>query len=353
MMEKESRGHALVLALTYSEETEHSRRSALMFDYKDVQELMWSVRRQVAYHLKRTSAVSFIAAGEKGDRFNRCHWHLILFSEVDLTTIGKWSASWGPVKDRSEIITPSGAKPRRRSWSLWKHGFVTVQEPDYGGMRYALAYALKDQFNVLNSIGTMREASAETFGTGYLVMSKKPPICARWIDAYVERCREKRLIPPSLSVSVGGLERPFWPSGLLATRLLAGLRSVNDQIRAETGRNGAGWSTLVHEARVMDDHLETLGVIGGEERQEQKREDETALGGLRFSQRNEWRRWQQVRRESTYSCPVGWPDWQPGETFAIYRARAESETGVGFGDNVPKTSREAPQGAELPRANSA
>lgn len=306
MMERETMGHALVLALTYNEETEESRRSARVFDYTDVQNLLKNIRRQVEYHLGRTSAVSFIAAGEKGERFNRCHWHLVLFSEVDLTTIGKWSAPWGPVSGRSEIITPPHAKPAwRRGWSLWPQGFVTVQEPDYSGMRYALAYALKDQFNGRNAEFTARQAKSETFAQGYLVMSKKPAIGARWIDAYVEKCRAAGVVPPSKRVKVDGVDKPWWPSGLLAQRLLAGLAAVNREVFEATGQNGAGWSTLLHEVRDSDDDLETLGVIGHGEEIEEKPVDRDALFGLRSEEKRAFVGYAKKRREFVARKTIG------------------------------------------------
>jgi len=326
MMEREIMGHALVIALTYSDDTHHSRRSAAVFDYKDVQDLMRNIRRQVEYHLKRTSAVSFIAAGEQGERKGRCHWHLILFSEVDLTGIGKWGAPFGksqpgdwraclqPVVGSSEIITPDGAKePWRRGWSLWPHGFVTVQRPDYGGMRYAMAYALKDQFNVLNSQGTGRQAKVETFGAGYLVMSKKPPIGARWIDAYIEKCRAGGFVPPTSALSIDGLTRPYWPHGLLKDRLLSGLATVNAEILEQTGANAAGWSTLLHENRDSADNLETLGVIGGEEIEE-KPKDKDATFGLRLEDKARWAVWSAARRRYTSSARGGRQSGEADET---------------------------------------
>lgn len=295
MMEKESMGHALVLAMTYNDETEHSRRSAAMFDYMDVSDFLKNLRRQVEYHMGKKSAVSFIAAGEQGERFKRCHWHVVIFSEVDITTVGKWSASFGPVSARSEIITPPAAKvPWRRVWSLWRYGYVTVQEPDYVGMRYAMAYALKDQFNWRNAQFTARAGSAEVFSQGYLVMSKKPPIGARWIDAYVERCRVSGVVPPTRQLTVAGLDRPYWPAGLLSDRLLAGLASVNEEVKARTGRDGAGWSTLLHEARLSDNDLEIMGAIGEQERQE-KDASESATGGLRLEASHKWRAWRDAR----------------------------------------------------------
>lgn len=295
-------GNALVVALSYNDETEHSRRSSRMFDYGDVQLFMANLRRQVEYHMERKSVVSFIAAGEKGDRYGRCHWHLILFSEVDLLTLGRWSAPWGPVSDRSDIITPIGSKGRNRAWSLWDHGFVVVQEPDYGGMRYAMAYALKDQFNVRNAMGTAREASSEVFGTGYLGMSKRPPIGARYIDAVIEECRARGIVPPTRRLTVPGVERPWWPNRMLADRLLSGLAEVNESILASTGLNAFGWSTLVHEARDSDDDLEILGVFDGQARRQEETGTDWEAGqgpsdGLRVESRERWQSWAKARAD--------------------------------------------------------
>lgn len=270
MMEKDTHPACLVLALTYSEDTEHSRRSARMFDYKDVSDFLKRLRRQMAYHLNAKGALSFIAAGEQGDRFKRCHWHVVLFGQVDFLSLGEWRDRHGVTSDRANIVSPRpvGGDPStvwRRNWSLWPHGFVTVQEPDYGGMRYAMAYALKDQFNVRNSAGTAREGRAEVFGTGYLVMSKKPPIGAAFVDRYVADCAARGIVPPTRKLVVPGVERPWWPTGVIAERLLAGLAAVNAGIKEQTGRDAAGWSTLLYEARESVDDLERLGVFDGEE----------------------------------------------------------------------------------------
>lgn len=292
-MEKQAKGQAFVFALTYSEETEHSRRSARVFDYKDVQDLLKNLRRQVEYHLKRTSVVSFIACGEKGERFGRCHWHLCVFSEVDLLQIGKWTTLDGVVTDRKLIVSPPGrADVIRCNWSLWPHGFVTAQEPDYGGFRYALAYALKDQFNFPQSERSARAAKAEVFGEGYFVPSKRPMIGQVWVDRYIETCAARGLVPPTLALSVEGLNKPFWPTGLLADRVLVGLRLVNENIRRQTGSDGAGWSSLIQERADSVKHLELLGVsdVEAEERQSE------ALYRFRPEDKPHVQRWAEARR---------------------------------------------------------
>lgn len=88
MMEKATSPHTFVVALTYNEETEHSRRSAQMFDYQDVSDFIKRLRRRMDYHLKAKGALSFIAAGEQGDRYGRCHWHIVLFGSADFLSLG-------------------------------------------------------------------------------------------------------------------------------------------------------------------------------------------------------------------------------------------------------------------------
>lgn len=310
MMEKAMSPHTFVVALSYSEETEHARRSARMFDYQDVSDFLKRLRRQMDYHLGAKGALSFVAAGEQGDRYQRCHWHLVLFAQVDFLRLGEWKAPWGVVTDRSDIVSPkpTGAKSPvwRRTWSLWDHGFVTVQEPDYGGMRYAMAYALKDQFNVRNSSHTARQGKAEVFGTGYLAMSKKPPIGARFIDAYVEQCAVGGFVPPTRKLTVPGVDRPFWPSGMLADRLLGGLASVNAGIKDRTGVDAAGWSSLLYEARDSEADLERLGVLDVEESEESEGDDEGRQAVSNTTDNAEVRRRARQRRRcgSTEACDL-------------------------------------------------
>ena len=273
MMEKAVHAHTFVVALTYNDETEHAKRSAKFFDYKDIQEFLYRLRETLRRVKGSSGNLSFIAAGEQGSRNGRCHWHMVLFCDTDFLTLGKWFAPWGQVYDRSEIISPVGPPVRRRNWSLWPHGFVTVQEPDYGGMRYAMAYALKDQFNALKSAGHGREGKTDAFATGYFGVSKKPAIGARFIDRYIEQCRAGGYVPPSRKLSIPEVEYPWWPQAYLKDRLLSGLAEVNAGILRETGMNAAGWSTLLNEAALNDNDLEALGIYNGEEEESDESDD--------------------------------------------------------------------------------
>lgn len=266
MMEKDCFPHAFALTLTYGEDTLSSRLGAQTFIYRHVIDFNKRLRRFIEYdHGIKDAAYSFIVAGEMGDRYKRCHWHMIIFSQVDLCKVGVWKDHHGrEVNEFADILSPVG-KGYNRTWDKWSHGFVVVQAPDYGGIRYAMAYALKDQFNIRNAQGQAREAKAEVFSVGMFRMSKKPPIGARFIDRLLSEYRAARTVPPSRRIVVPGLRARYFPTGLLGDRYLAGLAEINSEIRAETGRDAAGWSSLIYEARLNDKDLELLGVYDGDE----------------------------------------------------------------------------------------
>lgn len=333
-MEKAVRPFTLVVALTYNEETEENRRSARMFDYKDVSDFIKRLRRAMEYHLERKGALSFIAAGEKGDRFNRCHWHVVLFSEVDFLSLGEWRAPWGVVTDPKDIVSPVGiAEPWRRTWSLWGRGFVTVQEPDYGGMRYAMSYALKDQFNVRNSEGQAREAKAEVFGTGYLAMSKKPAIGSLFVDRYLAELEAEGVLPPSRKLKIPEVKNPWWPTGVIRAQLLEGFARINRGIREKTGRDAAAWSTLLHEARLSEDDLELLGVYDGEEEEQGTDEWRQILANSADNAEGIRRRETKVRCGSTLPCSLclrGSPS--AADHYALEEASGITGTGWQYTD---------------------
>lgn len=120
----------LAVTLTYAGDSPESA----VLHYRDVQ-LMLKRLRKDGYKIR------YICAGEYGTRKGRAHWHIILFFR------GK---------------SPAVQIDHRVSWDYWPHGFSYFQRPDYGGFRYVMKYALKDQKS---------EAA-----TRALSMSKKPPL---------------------------------------------------------------------------------------------------------------------------------------------------------------------------------
>lgn len=264
MAEKAMHPQTFVVALTYSDATQFTRDGAAFFRYHDVRVWLARLREEIKRATGKTASLRFIAAGEQGSKNGRVHWHVVLFSDVDLLTIGEYKAPWGVVTEYKDIV----AKPRvdmPRSWSMWPHGFVQVQEPDEGGMHYAMSYALKDQFNTHNSEGSHRISKSEAFATGIFRMSKSPPIGAEFIDEQIYRMYCSGNIEPSLVLQVPE-KRGFWvPTGSLRVRYLTGIRRINNSIVAHTGRNAAQWRALALACQESESDLFYLGLNNGDD----------------------------------------------------------------------------------------
>lgn len=267
--------YTMSITLTYGAETEAQRDGAAMFRYSDIQLFMANLRRQIAYHLKRAGAVRFIACGEQGDRFGRCHWHIVLYSEVDLLTIGKWFFKDKQV-GRDDIITHHGEQKKRRTWTMWPHGFVVVQEPDEGGIRYALSYALKDQFSVKKSLGSKRHARAEEFPTGFFRPSKRPPIGRVFLDHVLGQLEASGSVLTRLVLRVPNYSWPWYVHGSERRYLLTRLCEINDAIRETTGRDAPQWPALLKSLENSPADMEIINGTTTEENPDDP--DHTSIG---------------------------------------------------------------------------
>lgn len=256
MAEKAMARHALVVALTYNDDTPENRDSARMFNYADVAAFLKRLRSRIT-DSGREGGVRFIIAGEQGSRNGRCHWHAILFSEVDLTSCGTFTYRGNTLTKRDEMIS-SGKNIRRLEWSLWGRGFVTLQEPDQAGMHYVLKYCLKDQFTEEKSMGTMRQAKAENFATGLFRMSKLPPIGAAWLAAKLDRLDALGAVLPNLQLKIPDMSGYWHPNGAMREMLLRGLVAINDRHRMTTGQDTAQWSSLLASCADSEKDLEVL-----------------------------------------------------------------------------------------------
>lgn len=259
MGEKSCHLFTFVVALTYSDATQFTRDGARFFRYDDVRLFMARLRDAIKQDTGKVAALRFLAAGEQGSRNGRCHWHVVLFSDVDLITIGKWRAPWGEVTEPKDIIAPVGVD-MPRDWTMWPHGFVQVQIPDEGGMHYALSYALKDQFNSMNARHDKRVSKSEAFATGIFRMSKAPPIGADFVDWLIYEAYVFGYVYPDLQLQVPDFRGYWYPSGALRKRFLQGMRRVNASLVAQYGRNAGQWRTLVYNVRENEGDLEALGM---------------------------------------------------------------------------------------------
>lgn len=256
MAEKAMHAHTLCIALTYGNDTQARRDAAAMFCYADVRaflaRLRSALRRKYGDYTLR-----FICAGEQGSRNGRCHWHLILYSDRDLTTVGDFSLRGRTVTDRASMMTV-GKRKRRLDWSIWGEGFVTLQEPDEGGMSYVLSYCLKDQFIGEKSHGTMREARSENFATGLFRMSKRPPIGESWLMRKMEALDAKGAVLPSLQITIPDMAGYWHPNGRFRETLLWCLVALNQRVVWSTGANAPQWAALVASCQDNEKDMEIL-----------------------------------------------------------------------------------------------
>ncbi|MBW7921363.1 MAG: hypothetical protein H3C51_04600 [Rubellimicrobium sp.] len=256
MAEKAMWPNTLCVALTYSDETEQGRDGARMFAYADVRAFLKRLA-QACRRADPSARVRFLCAGEQGDRYGRCHWHLILYSDLDLTRIGTFRGRYGAVAARADMMTV-GKRKRRLNWSLWPFGFVTLQEPDEGGMAYVLSYCLKDQFTGEKSRGTMREAKAENFATGLFRMSKRPPIGETWLMRKLEALDATHSVLPSTKLKVPGLSGYYHPNGRFRETLLWGLVALNKRAEWATGAPAPQWPALLASCADNESDMEIL-----------------------------------------------------------------------------------------------
>lgn len=265
MAEKATNSHAVCLTLTYSDETQQGRDGAAMFGYADVRDFMARLRSAARREAKKhkwnvAPSVRFIAAGEQGDRNGRCHWHLIIYTNFDLSRLGQFRRSGKLVSHYRDMIT-QGKRKRRLNWTLWPHGFMTLQEPDQAGMNYILSYCLKDQFTVEKSYGTMREAKAENFATGLFRMSKRPAIGESWLMRKMESLEAQGAVLPSLQIKIPDMSGYWHPNGSFREKVLWALVALNQRIYWRTGAYAPQWAALLASCQDNPSDMEILNAF--------------------------------------------------------------------------------------------
>lgn len=260
MMEKATVRECLSVTLTYANDTEAQRKGARQFVYSQVQQFLRNLRDLVDAKLGYEGGLRYLVGGEVGDLRGRVHWHILLFSEAVLTEIGEWRCPWGVETNRKYLVSVHGEKVKPCHWSEWPHGTVTAQDPDAGGMRYAMAYALKDQFGLVESEGTARVGKAEFEAAGWFRQSRRVPIGVRFVLNRLALLEERRAVDPVARLAVPGMNWPWNLSGLCRRVALEGYARINSMVRADTGLDAAAWSSLVASCEKSPKSLAALGV---------------------------------------------------------------------------------------------
>lgn len=302
MAERATAQETYSITLTYNDETQENRDGAKSFEYRHVRGLLARLRRDIYARTGKVGQVRFICAGEIGSDKGRCHYHLLLFTNSDIFKCGEYT-SWPnarPVPERWQKIT-EGKKKRRLNWSMWPHGFVTFQEPDQWGVEYAIAYALKDQFNVVSAEGTMREAKVSSYASGLFRMSKRPPIGWTFLDAKLTSLEDRGQLPVSLKVKVPEYKGYWYPTGTMREYMIDRIRIANELHIAEHGKNAPQWTALVASVAQSEKDWERL-INGTEEEEEQKLADDIEEHKLSILLRTKEIRQAQRDRDTRSRC---------------------------------------------------
>jgi len=220
-----------VLTLTYRDSPERELDGAHLEVYPlHLQKFVRSLRR-------RGLLVRYFATAEKGSRFGRAHFHMVLFGK-------------GPKPD-----WPDGRKVRHHV-PEWPHGFISSEfNPEARAFRYVAKYILKDG--------------------GWFTLSKKPPLGAEFFAEKAERDFRYGLLPWSWSyrppgavdghryIMSGASRRDY----LVRLAELAGLCITelpdrgNDWVRMACFKIDETWKRRRQENMPLDEAMEIIAAI--------------------------------------------------------------------------------------------
>lgn len=252
MAEKAISGETLLLDLTYRDNPDGTTANAAkIFNYSHIKLFLKKLREQYKRDYGKRGEIRFLICGERGSKRGRVHWHLVLFSDKPISTLGEWTDGNHQPLD--------GMRDRKRDhWTFWDHGFVYSKLPTLNGMQYALKYALKDQFNVVKSKGTMREAKSENHGASYFRMSKTPPIGERYLAEVIQNYQQRGIVPVEAAIKIPEYNGYWWPKGKLREQMLLAFHEINKQRKTETGRDCPQWAALTNSLVSLEKDWETL-----------------------------------------------------------------------------------------------
>ena len=224
---------------------------ARQFNYSDVQRFFYRLRKSA-----KGTTIRYMVCGEQGSKgTQRIHYHVILFSALDLTGLGEWTDLRGNRHKVAPLETMA-------LWSMWDHGHVKVQRPGQRGISYALKYVLKDQFSSTKSRDHFRETKSQPFAASKFMMSKKPPIGLPFLKAKLDEYEEAGNVPASLRFTNHVYRGYYLPQGLLREYTLLRCHKIITDL-ASQGRVPAALDSLLQSLELSDPYapnkdMETL-----------------------------------------------------------------------------------------------
>lgn len=232
-----------VVSLSY-DNSELSKDGKVAFRYADVSAFF--------KRLRHTAPLRFLVAGERGSKRGRVHWHVLLWSPVNLFTVGEFAdfdrqfAAGGlPSSGPDPRFKCEPAMRKRLVWSAWPFGHVFFDAVDQNSVEYVVKYAQKGMFNAVKSRGTKRFTKSEVSAAGMFRMSKFPPLGSVYLQQQIEGWRSKLHVPPTGHVTVSGMSGTWFPRKVLREQLFDGLASVYRASMEKRGAPPHGWRALI------------------------------------------------------------------------------------------------------------
>lgn len=297
MAEKAVSGETIGIELTYRNTPDgDAPDAAKAFRYSDVADFLKRLREEYFRQYNARGEIRFICAGERGSQKGRVHWHMIIFADRPFTNLGAWSDFLFAPLDGPKF-SELGRKAHMLHWRFWPHGHVVVKRPDQGGMQYVLKYALKDQFNVVKSKGTMRFSKAENHGASYFRMSKQPPLGFRFLQEQCDRWEQRGAVPVKLELSIPEYKGFWWPKAKQREYLLDRLYLINEGIKERTGRDAPQWDALLASLVSVEKDWEAL-VYGPETEETEEFDAEAWAQHLALEQSRRERDHREAERRS-------------------------------------------------------
>lgn len=238
-------GHTYAITMTYADlPNGHRPIGATVFDYSDIQRFLKRLRFNYHRLYGGSGQIRYIACGEQGSKgTQRVHWHIILFSQNDIRP----ATEWVDFETQKPVAPENVMMDTNYNTDVWPHGHILLQTPNAKGIRYALKYALKQQFGAAKSEGTNRLPKSENWAASFFKMSKKPPIGLPYLIKICDDAERGSYVYPSTKLRVPTIDGYWQPSGLLEQYFLDRMHHINARIRRDTGRDAPQWESLVSE----------------------------------------------------------------------------------------------------------
>lgn len=137
------------------------------------------------YHL-HDRKFTYFGCGEYGDRFDRPHYHIIIFGDIRLY----------------ELYQQSEEKARNRLYDVWKKGLVHICVADWSGIHYVTKYVLKENPEDWSDAGIERPFTIASQGLGLGFMESREVSFIRYqVSEFLKRKDEISYVLNSVRLS--------------------------------------------------------------------------------------------------------------------------------------------------------